>query len=165
MKPNRRAYTDFLGRHQIARGIKSSTVWITAGLALFGLTSCAHLDPDPQYEVNAAGGPFLINWSGFDVSYSHSTLDAMIRRGVEQAGCGTVVQVAPAGTAPTKRIVLYLSEDSPRHTNAHMTAQLFDDSHRIASAGTVTPSPGVVPRAVFIRNVAELTRRVLPPAG
>lgn len=163
MKPNRSA--GFLGRYLITRGIKCSTVRIAAGLALFGLTSCAHLDPDPQYEVNAAGGPFLIESNGFNVSYPHSTLDAMVRKGVEQADRGTVVQVAPTGAVPTKRIVLSLSEESPPHPSARMTAQLFDDSHRIASAATVTSSPGVEPRAVFSHNVAELTRRVLQPAA
>jgi hypothetical protein len=134
-------------------------------LAFMGLTGCAQVGAAPKYEVAATGGPVLLDWSGGDVSTNHSALDSMIRKGVEQAGRGTVMPVAAAGSVPARRLVVRIADGGPPARNTHLAMQFFEESHLVASATTITSPPGSTPRAVFIRSIAELARRVLPPAG
>jgi hypothetical protein len=134
-------------------------------LALLGLTSCAQVSGAPKYAVATRGGPVLIDWSGEDVSYNHSNLDSLIRKGVEQAGAGTVVPVVATGAVPAGRLMLRITENGPRGRETRVAAQFFEEQHLVASATTLTVPPGSAPRAVFIRSIAETARRVLPAAG
>lgn len=141
---------------------------IGAAIVLLAASSCTTLstarDAHSAYEVLTDADPVLVNLDGFARGYTHSALDVLVRKGVERAGRGQVVSLAPGQLPPERRMVLHI-EEGFQPPVAQITLTLFAAGRPVRSVSTRAPAPGAFPNSVFIQTVSGLTWRLLPPVN
>ncbi len=144
---------------------------IRCGLATLLLLMSASCSSSPEngapfltYVVLTDAGPILIDADGFAHGFTQSALEATVRKGVKQAHRGQLKLLEADEFAPTRRMLFHV-EEGFRPTRAQITMELFRAGKLVRSVSAASPEPGAFPEAVFIHSVADLTRRLLPPAA
>jgi len=117
--------------------------------------------PILTYVVLTDAGPILIDADGFAHGFTQSALEATVRKRVKQAHRG---QLEADEFTPSRRVLLHV-EEGFRPTRAQLTMELFRAGKLVKSVSAASPEPGAFPDAVFIHSIADLTRRLLPPAA
>jgi hypothetical protein len=120
--------------------------------------------PPSSYAVLTDAGPVLVDADGFAHGFTQAALEASVRKAMIQAHRGQLRVIGVGEVTPTRRMLLHV-EEGFRPTRAQVTLELFRAGKLVKSVSMAAPEPGAFPESVFIRSVADLARRLLPPVG
>ena len=152
-------------RHKLRGARARQTLTILLMLTSAGCSSSLQSGaPHRAYALFTDAGPVLIDVDGFAHGFTHSALEAWVRKGLTQADRGQLRLLQPEEGMPRWQMLLHI-EEGFRPARAQVTLELFHAGKLVESASTAAPAAGAFPAAVFIHTVADLARRLLPHVG
>jgi hypothetical protein len=117
---------------------------------------------DNLFTANASEGDVLVRVDGMARGFTNSELTRLIKRGM--AGSYPIqCHEASDNALDTPKMVWHVINDRRKPT-AVVTVKVIESSGIVRSKFANIAAPGVNPDAVFMRDVADLAYRIMPPA-
>jgi hypothetical protein len=115
------------------------------------------------FTAGTSEGTIMVRVEGFTKGFTNTELTRLIRDGLAKT-YPIQRDVPPDIASNVPRMVWHVNNDE-RNATAVVTVRIIQNGRVVRSDFAKTPAPNACPPAVFMHEVSELARNVIPPAA